>query len=322
MPPFVIAIDAGGTHTRVGCFGLDGSRLSVANGPGGSPNHNHDAAENVRTTLDAALRNGALDAAEAVGLVAGIAAFVNGRDNPWAESFIDLPGLRCPIKIVNDAVIAHAGALAREPGVIIIAGTGSMIAAITESGEMIESGVFQHYAGGARHLVHDLMHRLLTGQVVEADAPLVGEILKRWGAADLDHLRRLVLDLRGQDRNAVKVRYGDLAPMITATADTAPLADAALRTLTTKTAVGVQLLAPLITGSPVPVALAGSLATAPAFLQRLDEDLARVAGSNDRAAAATEIATTILDPVGGAALLALDIAGVPSRDDIVTRLQG
>ncbi|SDS56741.1 BadF/BadG/BcrA/BcrD ATPase family protein [Microlunatus soli] len=321
MPRFVIAVDAGGTHTRVGCFALDGSRLGGATGPGGSPNHNHDAAENVAATLADALRNGGLDSTEAVALLAGVAAFVNGRDNPWAESFIRSPGLCCPTKIVNDAVVAHAGALAGEPGVIVVAGTGSMIAAITEAGEMIESGDLQHYAGGARHLVFDAMHRVFTGQIGEADATLIGEILLYWKASDVDQLRRIVLDLRAQDRNDVKRRYGDLAPLITAAADTSPLADAALRTLTTKTAVGIALLAPLITGVRAPVALAGSLATAPTFVRRLDEDLTLLTAGGDTSGQVIEIATTILDPVGGAALLALEIAGVPRSAELITQLQ-
>jgi glucosamine kinase len=41
----VIAVDAGGSNTRVGCFSLDGDLLAQRTGTGGSLTHNDDAAE-------------------------------------------------------------------------------------------------------------------------------------------------------------------------------------------------------------------------------------------------------------------------------------
>ena len=37
--PCVIAVDAGGTHTRAACFGLDGSPRGRAEGPAGAWHH-------------------------------------------------------------------------------------------------------------------------------------------------------------------------------------------------------------------------------------------------------------------------------------------
>src|SRR4051794_19104292 len=184
--PFVIAVDAGGTHTRVGCFGLDGTLLSVSHGRGGSPNHNDDAAENVASTLITALESAGLDPADAVGLAAGMAGISrtgsnrgNGL-NDWADGYFTMASLDCPRTIVNDAVIAHRGALVGEPGVIVVAGTGSMILAITEDATEIESGQFEHYAGAARHLVFDVMHRILSPATDLEGDELVPRILDHW----------------------------------------------------------------------------------------------------------------------------------------------
>lgn len=307
---FVIAVDAGGTHTRVACFGLDGSLLSTSTGRGGSPNHNHDAAQNVSAALTEALETGDLDPGNAVGLAAGMAGISrrgsnqgNGS-NEWADAYYALPSLSCPRVVVNDAVIAHRGALVGEPGVIVVAGTGSMILAITDEGIEVESGQFEHYAGGARHLVFDVMHRILSGAVEPRDDQLVAQILAYWQAADVGQLRGIILQLESADRNDVKRLYGGLAPAVTAAADSSPLADAALRELADKTARGVLVLAPLIRADQVAVAVTGALASDPAFTTRLTDALAT------SRATPTQLVASRLDPLGGAAILAYEAAGL------------
>ncbi len=318
---FVIAVDAGGTHTRVRCYGSDGALLSAATGAGGSPSHNHDAAENVADTVDRALVEGDLDPGDAIGFGAGLAGIgragsnQGGRTSAWAEEHFALPSLRCPRRFVNDAVVAHRGALLGEPGVIVVAGTGSMILAITADGEEIESGQFQHYAGGARHLVFDLMHQILIGTTSTDDAPLVAQVLEHWGVDDLPALRRVILDLAELDHNDVKRRYGAVAPLITAAAETSPLADQAIRGLTDKTAHGVLVLAALVGTEPVPVAVTGALASDPAFTDRLGVSLC-VPG-----AVYSKLVPPVLDSVGGAALLAYEVGGLTPGPDVIDRLR-
>lgn len=319
--PFVIAVDAGGTYTRVGCFGVDGSLLSSAVGHGGSPDHNHDAARNVAATLARAIQTGGLDAAEAVGLAAGMAAISrvgsnqgNGS-NGWAEEYFAMPALTCPRMIVNDAVAAHRGALLGEAGVIVVAGTGSMILAITDEGMEVESGQFEHYAGGARHLVFDAMQLILSGAATTADEELVAEILKYWKAESVPELRRVILGLASTDRNEVKHRYGRLAPRVTAAADTSPLADRALRRLARRTARGVAVLAPLIETAPVSVVAAGALATDARFVARLVDALA------DQPGTPTRLIRSALDPLRGAALLAYERAGIPISQTLIEQLR-
>ncbi|MGW5362941.1 hypothetical protein [Actinopolymorpha pittospori] len=312
---YVVAVDGGGTQTRVGCFTLDGVLLARCVGAGGSPTHNHTAAENVCSTIAAAMTVGELAAESAVALTAGMAGYEIDAANGWIDTFFDGAALTCPRQVVNDAVIAHRGALAGVPGVIVVGGTGSMIAAITDDGTVVESGRFQHYAGGARHLVYDVMHRILIGDHADADAKLVERVLAWWGVRDVGDLRRIVLGLDGQDYNDVKRRYGGLAPTITAAVDDSPLADAAVTRLAEKTAVGVRLLAPLVSRNAVPVALAGALATSAEFADRITRLLA--ASSEPH----ITIASAALDPLGGAALMALQSVGVAITPELVRRLQ-
>ena len=319
---FVVAIDAGGTHTRVGCFALDGTLLGRSDGPGGGPHHNNRAADHVSATIADALAAGDLTADNAAAMAAGIAGYELGQANEWATTFFDDSPLRCPRQLVNDAVIAHRGALAGGAGIIVVAGTGSMIMAITEDGRAIESGRFQHYAGGARHLVYPVIHRILTGNTSAEDEQLIKEVLAWWAVDEPDALRDALYELGDQDYNVVKRRYGGLAPTITAAADQSPLADAALRALTDKTALGVRLLAPLIKTAPVPVALSGALAATPEFARRFSEQLSD--STTTRTDGATpprvEVVRPALEPLGGAALMALESVGVVADPAVLKRI--
>ena len=128
----------------------------------------------------AVFEQGDLEPADAVGMAAGMAAIHRvGSDrgsgvNDWAERYLSLPSLTCPRTIVNDAVTAHRGALLGRPGVIVVAGTGSMILAITEDGRQVESGQLQHYAGGARHLVLGTLQLILTDDADTGRRPVPG----------------------------------------------------------------------------------------------------------------------------------------------------
>ena len=296
---YVIGVDAGGTGTRAACVALDGRLLGRALGSGGSPTHNDDARDQVARTVAAAITDGALAPADAVGLCAGMAGLNQPSDQEWARTFFALPDLDCPLDLVNDAVIAHTGAFAGSPGVIVVAGTGSMIMAITATGEQIDSGRYHHYAGGARHLTYDLMARVLTGRSGTKDSAFVAAVLRAWDTTDLIQLRRRVLEVERDPRNVTKRRYGDLAPLVTAHAETAPVAAASVDWLTGATAVGVRLVAPHIDRARVDVAVVGSLADAPAFRNSLERALTQ--WDSPRCV----LVDRRLGPLGGAVLTAI-----------------
>lgn len=318
--PYVVAVDAGGTHTRVACFDLAGSLLSLATGRGGSPTHNDDAAANVAETVQRCLLDGKLAAVDAVGLAAGMAGVElpssrdRSVDNSWATGYFDPAGFTCPRTVVNDAVTAHRGALAGQPGIIAVAGTGSIIVAVTDDGSVLHSGQFEHYAGGARHLAYHAVQLVLAGQAAEADAEFFGTVLDTWRVSDLSGLRAMLLAHGDLERNEVKRRYGDLAPAVTLAANTSPLADRAVTELARRTALGAALLAPLVGVDPVPVTATGSLAEDPAFARRFAAALAEISGH------AVQLAAPVLDPLRGAALLAYDTLSLPVTDEMLERL--
>ncbi|WP_187279782.1 BadF/BadG/BcrA/BcrD ATPase family protein [Quadrisphaera setariae] len=311
----VVAVDAGGTHTRASCFGLDGGLLGSATGPAGAWHHHDDAVENLRRTVLEALSTSGLSPGDAAALVAGVAGISSrggadgDRSLDWAREHLALPELVCPQVFVNDAVTAHRGVLAGSPGVIVVAGTGSMVLAITARGEEVENGQLAHYAGAARHLVLDVVQQVLSARSAPQDGSFVAELMEALEVEDVDALRRTVLDLTASGTpHSTTRRLGPLAPLVTAAAETSPLADRALRALAERTAVGVLLLAPLVGTAAVPVGCTGSLATDPAFSSRL---AAALAGST------CELQPGVTDPVRGAALMALELLG--ELDDAARR---
>jgi len=308
----VVAVDAGGTHTRAACFGLDGTPLGRADGPAGAWHHHDDAAANLRSTVLRALAAAGVAAEGVRALVAGVAGISSrgsddgaggDRSREWAARHLAVPELACPQVFVNDAVTAHRGALLGRPGVIVVGGTGSMVMALTAAGGEVESGQLGHYAGAARHLVLDVVHRVLAGRAVPADDAFVAGLLEALGADGVHALRWLALDLeRREGQHALTRRFGPVAPLVTAAAGTSPLAGAALGALAERTATGVLLLAPLVGAEPVEVTTTGSLATDPAFAARLS---AALEGSAHR----VELVPAATDAVRGAALMAFELLG-------------
>lgn len=313
---YVVAADAGGTHTRVACFGLDGRLLALARGAGGNPRHQQEAAANVAETTRRALDDGGLDPRGAAVLVAGLAGInrvgscQGDGDNSWADGFFLVPGMTCRRVILNDAVVAHRGAFCGAPGVVAVAGTGSMILAIDERGTETENGQFDHYAGAARHLARAAIRMILRGEHGPADAEFVSRLLAREGCSDVADLRRARAQGAGRERDA---RDGGLARLVTSAAETSPLADRAVRRLADEVARGVGLVAPYAGRPPVGVVAIGGVGTSPAFASRFAESLA--------AGGVASLRTAVLDPVGGAALLALERAGIDPEPALMARLR-
>jgi N-acetylglucosamine kinase-like BadF-type ATPase len=306
----VIGIDSGGSHTRVLCAGLDGRILGRGRNAGGSPTHNVDARQHVRAAIAEALAAAQVGAGDVVGLASGMAGFESDADRSWAADFVGVDGLDCPLRLVNDSVVAHAGAFAGGPGIMVVAGTGSMILAITESGEHIRNERYRHYAGGARHLVFDAVARVLIDEDTAPDEGFVRDLLSYWDVPDKTGLRQRIAAMESADYNEVKHFYGRIAPIVTGWAEQSPLASAACRKLARATAVGVRLLGAHFHGDPVGVATEGGLAGCAPFSDRLRTEMGP----------RYELRPARLEPVAGAALLALEEAGVPIDDALLERL--
>jgi len=153
----IIGIDGGGSNTRVAVVELSGRVLAyIEHGAAASQDKDRNAADNVRAAIREALAMAGAAPEEVRGLAAGIAGYDTEEDREWVESLTEAEGLACPRWHVNDAVVAHYGALTARPGIVAVSGTGSILFAINEAGRQIRNYDYHHYAASAaRFLAYD-----------------------------------------------------------------------------------------------------------------------------------------------------------------------
>jgi glucosamine kinase len=312
----VVGIDGGGTYTRALAADLTGRVLAQAQAGGANPAKNADAEQNVQRAIQQVLADAGCPAAQVVGVVAGLAGLDAPEDRVWAEQFTSIPGLPIKPHCVNDAVIAWAGALRLQPGIIVIAGTGCILFAVTESGRQVRNYDFWHYAEAtARNLAFDAVFRILAGEYGAADQPLVDQILTYFGVHDLPALALLASENEQRDSRTIIRLYSECAPLITAAAERGiPLACAVCDTAVTALARGVRLLGSLFTSDTVTYALIGSVARSAYVQQQLIQQLAQPANRRYQPTEPT------LAPEAGAALLALQRYGVTVTGAIIEGL--
>ena len=142
MKEAILAIDGGGSRTR--CLAISREAKILGAGSGGASNHLLVDEKIVKASLDEAIKGALaqsdLKRADIVCISAGLAGV--DYDGAGAAEMEDLFGeLGFANTIVNgDMVIAHAGALTGEAGVLALAGTGSSILGIGTDGRRVKVG--------------------------------------------------------------------------------------------------------------------------------------------------------------------------------------
>jgi len=265
----VVGVDSGGSKTRALAVNVDGDVVGYAESGGGNPGHDAAFCENIR---DAIRRSASVCGIGAVvRVVAGIAGYDRPGDDEWAEASTAVPGLAAARVQVNDAVIAHFGAMGGQSGITSIQGAGSMIFAKLEDG------------------------------VSEGDEALVDRLLAAWGLDSLEDFRESMSRSRDQDDRLIHNKMGSIAPIVTHEAmNGSPSASLVCQEAAGNIVDGVRLLGRMFRDEQVSVTLIGSCVRSPAIS---DEVLRRLTAANERK-------YVVVDPkysaVVGAVLLALE----------------
>lgn len=216
----VIGIDGGGTNTRVMVCDLQGNELAYSKGGCASKYKDEKASDHVKATIEDALAKAGRVSTDVVMLVAGIAGYESEADNAWITPFTDLPGLDCTKLHLNNSDIAHAGALQNRPGIIAIAGTGTMIMGINEHGKRIRNLDYHQYAySAARHLAYDAVYEVLAGHQDDSNKTLITGMLQYWQASSLEQLQELARQGFHPDKMKRDQRFGQIAPQVTRAAE-------------------------------------------------------------------------------------------------------
>ena len=139
---YVIGIDSGGTNFRVEACDLTGKQLAFYIGV--PANHYYvdeeELSRRVNANIDACLALFGGKREDAAYLICG----TTGLDSPEDEALLNrfygsLPGFHCPVKVINDAELAHY-TVTGGFGVLVISGTGSIAFGRNKAGQTCRSG--------------------------------------------------------------------------------------------------------------------------------------------------------------------------------------
>lgn len=138
----ILAIDGGGSRTR--CLAIDRAGCVISRSESGPSNHllvdREIVVSSLGEAIDRALRRGGVSRGEIVCLSAGLAGVdYDGTGAAEMEAFFRALGF-AHLVINSDMVIAHAGALGGQAGVLALAGTGSAILGIDANGRRVKVG--------------------------------------------------------------------------------------------------------------------------------------------------------------------------------------
>jgi glucosamine kinase len=138
----ILAIDGGGSRTR--CLALDRRGSVLGEGGGGPSNHLLVPRETAKASIEEAVAMACAPAGLKNEHVVCVSAGTAGVDYDGAgaeevEAILHELGFGRWV-VVGDMVIAHAGALGGRPGVLALAGTGSVVLGVGVDGARVKVG--------------------------------------------------------------------------------------------------------------------------------------------------------------------------------------
>jgi N-acetylglucosamine kinase-like BadF-type ATPase len=321
----VIGIDGGGSTTRALIARPDG--VVLGSGTAGGSNvytRGGDAAiGSIFEALDRAFHDAKLDRGQTDNVRACFAGIAGAGASGDAADLsgrlarrLSLPPSRCLVD--RDVCNAHAGALAGEPGAVLIAGTGSVCFGRTRDGRSASAGGWGTFiddpgSGGWFGL------RGMAAIVRAADGRGADTSLAR---ALLDHLGvdspMAMLGLwRGS--NLDRQMLAGMAPLILAAAENG---DAIAQEMVELGAGELAAMVAAVRARLVsadaghwPVVPVGGLVQASEYFRN------RIGNSIKRAVAGVDVRVPVLSPGGGSLLLALELDGIKATAALIDRIK-
>ena len=139
---YVIGIDSGGTNYRVMACDTRGRRLGYYTGQPASHYYysREEMSARVNHSLDQCLSQFGGIRQEAKYIVCGTTGLDSQEDGAFLTEFYgSLPGFRCPVKVINDAELAHYTVTGGR-GILLISGTGSIGFGRNRAGKTARAG--------------------------------------------------------------------------------------------------------------------------------------------------------------------------------------
>ncbi len=312
MREAVAGIDAGGTRTRAAVVALDGEVLGVGESGAGHPRDADPAT--VAARFAAALEEARVAATRMRAAFFGVAGTGDERGRCAAEEAVDRLGLGVAVGMDHDLRIAHAGALAGSPGVVAVAGTGAAAYGRSADGDSHRAGGWGSRLDDGGSSV-DLGRRGLSAVLRAADGRAEPTVLTERLLAEVGLGEPREITERAEAEGFPRATLARLGGRVVAAAEedavAARLVDRATDDLSIAVAAVTRRLG-LAGGATV--ASVGGLTDAVAYRRALHAAI-------QRRLPAARVARPILPPTLGAALLAMEWAGVTAGDTEIGRMR-
>jgi N-acetylglucosamine kinase-like BadF-type ATPase len=324
IDPIAIGVDGGGTHLRVAVATRQGEVLGI--GKSGSGNYHNVGAEQFQANLELALslawEASQLPPRQADAVFLGLGGVTTDEDRATIRRIVRdvslMPGDR--IGVDHDLRIALTGGLVGDPGVVLIAGTGSSCYGRTVEGRSC-------LAGGWGHVLDDVGSSYWLGlqAMIAATRDFDGrgqatclreQITEALGLTNMRQIMRRV-DLEGMSRS-------EIASLARLTTHAAEQGDLVARRIVGQGAAELALLVSTVAdklnlasaAAPIPVAVTGGLTNAGAvFMGPLENSI------RERVPSATLVKPK-MPPVLGAVMLAIESLGAFDSSRVVSSLVG
>lgn len=311
----LIGIDDGGTFIRVIVSDFHGNILSRIKWNGGAfLLKNANAKENMHEAITSAMSEGKIRPEDVVSIGAGIAGFDRNEDIHWVKKLLQIEGISCPVKFVNDAVIAHIGAFLFTPGIVAICGTGSVILGIDGKGKQIRNYDINHYAkASSRLLTQEFVIRVLIGKQNSTDKAICNKLYQHFSVCSLSQLEKLYLNDSKIWSGEINKLWGDFAVTITEeAANGSCLAQAVCNQAACEVSKGIECVNGYFEKPILDFALIGGVANSEYINERIRNSLQRKS---------YHIKSEVFPPEIGALLLAMKSINIAIDNTILSNLK-
>ena len=292
---FLIGVDAGGTHTTAAVARLDGMILARAEaGPGRMrPGEATVAAAAIFTAARDALQRARLTG-PARSLVVGASGVAHPAERHALAAALEGCGLAARMHVTTDADIALEAAFGSNPGIVLLAGTGSVAWARLPDGTSARAGGLGPVLGD-RGSGHDLGREALRAVGVDLEMDLRLELTRRVCA-------RLGCEPGDLPRWSLSATVAEIATLAPVVLDSAKAGDTVARSLVDEgarqLAAQVASLARRFPAGEVRIAWGGGL------LEGRDDYRSAVMRQVSEFVPKAKIAEKALDAVSGAVTMA------------------
>lgn len=195
---YVVGVDGGGSKTTATVVGEDLG--SLASATTGASNHRSVGMEAASTNISTAIRQALREADVPLSAVAGLCLCLSGFDTdldlPVPQRAVRHLGFTGVTIFENDVVGAWAGATGVQPGIVVIAGTGSTGLGMNDRGQLWRTDGWDYIlgdSGSAYEIGHNAIRtamRALDGRAERTK--LTVALGKAYGVDNAEAMRRLV----------------------------------------------------------------------------------------------------------------------------------